>query len=119
MDEGAKTASYGASRETTNPNQTNRNEDGAVGGDVDSNTDSKRNNNNNNTTNKAEAEKNAMSLLEEALDRMPPNSPEARRIFMQLEEWKETEQEEDKERLSNNNDGTVTVTVTRAKRNGR
>ena len=45
---------------------------------------------------KAMAEKNAMALLEEALDALPPNSPEARRIFMQLEEWKESQEESDR-----------------------
>lgn len=39
---------------------------------------------------KALAEEKAMALLEEALEGLPPNSPEARRIFMQLEEWRET-----------------------------
>ncbi len=44
---------------------------------------------------KALAEKNAMALLEEALDALPPNSPEARRLFMQLEEWKESQEGRD------------------------
>lgn len=43
------------------------------------------------------AEENAMALLEEALDNLPPNSPEARRIFMQLEEWKEQQQQQNEQ----------------------
>ncbi len=37
-------------------------------------------------------EENAISLLEEALDTLPPNSPEALRVFMQLEELKERQE---------------------------
>jgi len=38
------------------------------------------------------AGENAILLLEEALDKLPPNSPEARRLFMQLEELKEAQE---------------------------
>jgi tetratricopeptide (TPR) repeat protein len=38
--------------------------------------------------------KNAIDLLEEAMDNLPPNSPEGRRIFMQIEELKEQQQQQ-------------------------
>jgi hypothetical protein len=47
------------------------------------------------------AEENAMVLLEEALDNLPPNSPEARRIFMQLEEWKDQQQQYQQQQQQN------------------
>ena len=41
--------------------------------------------------------KNAIDLLEEAMDNLPPNSPEGRRIFMQIDELKEQQQQHQKE----------------------
>ncbi len=72
------------------------------------------------------AGENAISLLEEALDKLPPNSPEALRVFMQLEELKERQelQEQPSRGRSDGIEGiattmastgvTGTVTVTRS-----
>jgi hypothetical protein len=39
----------------------------------------------------------AIHLLEEAMDNLPPNSPEGRRIFMQIEELKEQQQQDEEQ----------------------
>lgn len=66
----------------------------------------------------------ATALLEEALDKLPPNSPEAIRILMQLEDWKETrEQQQRGDTGSNSSSGSgdsvhrgIVVTRTEGKR---
>jgi len=60
------------------------------------------NDNNNGPNNKA------VALLEEALEKLPPNSPGARRIFMQLEEWKDNDD-------TNETDSAAKVVVTTTK----
>lgn len=69
------------------------------------------------------AEDHAMALLEEALEKLPPNSPEARRIFMQLEDWKEQKEqreqregeEEENQNASTARGTTVVVTNTQGR----
>jgi len=57
------------------------------------------------------AEENAMALLEEALDNLPHNSPEARRIFMQLEEWKDQQQQQKQKQQQQQQGGIAATTV--------